>query len=157
MRMPRRRARPPVAEPEDQMEHTSNGYQTDGFEGSGEDFEAIHGRDGKERLLDTGVEPEGDLVPDGEFEEVSETPSPRRETRQEVLGRLMRRLLFARDQVHTSLEQVRDYNTELREAGSRPPESLKEQFHRTTAELSQARKEENFARSELIQMLGWRP
>ena len=138
------------------MEPSSNGFQIDGYEESAHGFEPEPGPDPEERLLTSEVGPDGDLEAD-EFEELPEAPSPRRETRQEVLGRLMRRLLFARDQVHTSLEQVRNYNTEIREAGSRPPEKLREQFHHTTAELSQARKEENFARSELIQMLGWRP
>jgi hypothetical protein len=91
-------------------------------------------------------------------EEEEEIPEVhyRRETRQEMLGRLMHRLLDAREQVHQALNQVRDLNTQLRDAGPRPPEKLKEQYHKAITELSGARREENFARAELMQTLNWR-
>jgi len=90
-----------------------------------------------------------------EVEEIPEAPI-RRETRQELLGRLMGQLLDDREQVHLALERVRDLNTQLRDAGGRPPETLKEQYHKAIADLSRARREENFARSELMQVLSWR-
>ncbi|MBI4468437.1 MAG: hypothetical protein HY650_03840 [Acidobacteria bacterium] len=154
--MPRRRARPPVAASDNNIESSSNGFQPDVDEGLEDRFEALPENGDEVAGLIPGDQEEEELEVE-EYEELRETPSPRRETRQELLGRLMRRLLFAREQVHTSLEQVRDFNTEIREAGSRPPEKLKEEFHSTIGELSHARREENFARSELIQMLGWRP
>jgi hypothetical protein len=89
-------------------------------------------------------------------EEVVEPVPPRYETRQEMLARLMRRLLGARERVRTTLERVRDINAQLRDAGPRPPERLKEQYQRAIAELSAARREENLARAELIQALNWR-
>lgn len=88
-------------------------------------------------------------------EEVREVPL-RRETRQELLGRLMTQLLAERERVHAALERVRDLNTQLRDAGPRPPEKLKEQYHKAISELSRARRQENFARAELIQVLNWR-
>jgi len=91
-----------------------------------------------------------------EEEEEEERGAFRRETRQEVLSRLMRRLLAARERVHEALERVRDINAEVRDVGPRPPEKLKEQYQRAIAELSAARREENLARSELIQALSWR-
>lgn len=92
---------------------------------------------------------------EGDEEEVPEAP-PRRETRQEMLGRLMSRLLDDRERVHIALERVRDLNTQLREAGPRPPEKLKEAYQKAIAELSRARREENFSRAELMQVLNWR-
>jgi len=89
-------------------------------------------------------------------EEAAEPVAPRYETRQEMLARLMRRLLVARERVRATLERVRDINAQLRDAGPRPPERLKEQYHRAVAELSAARREENLARAELIQALNWR-
>ncbi len=89
-------------------------------------------------------------------EEVVEPVPPRYETRQEMLARLMRRLLAARERVRATLERVRDINGQLRDAGPRPPERLKEQYQRAVAELSAARREENLARAELIQALNWR-
>jgi len=89
-------------------------------------------------------------------EEVVEPIPPRYETRQEMLARLMRRLLGARERVRATLERVRDINAQLRDAGPRPPERLKEQYQRAIAELSAARREENLARAELIQALNWR-
>ncbi len=89
-------------------------------------------------------------------EEVVEPVPPCYETRQEMLARLMRRLLGARERVRTTLERVRDINAQLRDAGPRPPERLKEQYQRAIAELSAARREENLARAELIQALNWR-
>jgi hypothetical protein len=90
-----------------------------------------------------------------EEEEVPETPM-RRETRQEMLGRLMVQLLGDREQVHMALERVRDLNTELRDAGPRPSERLREAYHKAISDLSKARREENFARAELMQVLSWR-
>ncbi len=89
-------------------------------------------------------------------EEAIEPIPPRYETRQEMLARLMRRLLGARERVRATLERVRDINAQLRDAGPRPPERLKEQYQRAIAELSAARREENLARAELIQALNWR-
>lgn len=102
--------------------------------------------------------PEEEIEPYEEYEEEEEIPEApiRRETRQELLGRLMIRLLEDREQVHQALERVRDLNTQLRDAGPRPPEKLKEQYHKAIADLSRARREENFARAELIQVLSWR-
>lgn len=97
----------------------------------------------------------GDEEDEEEVPEVPEAP-PRRETRQEMLGRLMSRLLEDRERVHIALERVRDLNTQLREAGPRPPERLKEAYQKAIAELSRARREENFARAELMQVLNWR-
>ncbi len=88
--------------------------------------------------------------------EEEEEAAYRYETRQEVLARLMRRLLAARERVRQALERVRDVNCQAREAGPRIPEKLREQYQRAVAELSAARREENLARSELIQMLSWR-
>jgi hypothetical protein len=108
---------------------------------------------------DIGMEAEAFAKYEEEVEEeeveIREVPL-RRETRQELLGRLMAQLLSGREQVHTALERVRDLNTQLRDAGSRPPEKLKEQYHKAITDLSRARREENFARAELMQVLNWR-
>lgn len=102
------------------------------------------------------VEEEEEIEPLEEYEEEEIPERPRRETRQELLGRLMLRLLQEREKVHQALERVRDLNMQLRDAGPRPPEKLKEQYHKAIAELSRARREENFARAELMQVLSWR-
>lgn len=94
-------------------------------------------------------------LPEEGYEEEEEAVY-RYETRQEVLARLMRRLLAARERVRQALERVRDVNCQARDAGPRVPEKLREQYQRAVAELSAARREENLARSELIQMLSWR-
>ncbi|RMG54880.1 MAG: hypothetical protein D6723_03995 [Acidobacteria bacterium] len=104
----------------------------------------------------TEVEEEEEIEPLEEYEEEEIPERPRRETRQELLGRLMLRLLQEREKVHQALERVRDLNMQLRDAGPRPPEKLKEQYHKAIAELSRARREENFARTELVQVLSWR-
>lgn len=93
---------------------------------------------------------------EGVYEEEEEEAAYRYETRQETLARLMRRLLAARERVREALERVRDLNCQARDAGPRVPEKLREQYQRAVAELSAARREENLARSELIQMLSWR-
>lgn len=156
--MPRRRPKPPIDEPEDDLGQAADEFDVGGAAEYEDHYEALSD-DGDEthRLVSETIEGEGQ-EPNGyvEEEELQQAAAPRRETRQELLGRLMRRLLLAREQVHASLEQVRDFNTQLREAGPRHPEKLKEQFHGTIEELSNAHREENFARSELIQMLGWR-
>jgi hypothetical protein len=89
-------------------------------------------------------------------EEEEEERVLRHETRQQMLGRLMRQLLAARERVHESLEHVRDINSQMRDAGPRPPEKAKDQYHRAVSALSAARREENLARTELIQVLNWR-
>jgi hypothetical protein len=114
---------------------------------------AAASRDGERELEEEALEEYEEY--EEEEEEVHGMPY-RRETRQEMLGRLMHRLLSAREQVHRALEHVRDLNTQLRDAGSRPPEKLKDQYHKAIAELSGARREENFARADLVQMLNWR-
>jgi hypothetical protein len=91
-----------------------------------------------------------------EEEEEEEERVLRHETRQQMLGRLMHQLLSARERVHESLEQVRDINSQMRDAGPRPSEKAKEQYHRAVSSLSAARRDENMARSELIQVLNWR-
>ena len=106
--------------------------------------------------------PVGESEEVGSFEEYEDDEDDmhgvpaRRETRQELLGRLMTQLLADREQVHMALERVRDLNTQLRDAGSRPPEKLKESYHKAITDLSRARREENFARAELMQVLSWR-
>jgi hypothetical protein len=107
---------------------------------------------------DIGTEGEGEIEPFEEYEEEEEIPEApiRRETRQELLGRLMIRLLDEREQVHIALERVRDLNTQMRDAGPRPPEKLKEQYHKAISDLSRVRRQENFARAELMQVLNWR-
>ncbi|HXF04124.1 MAG TPA: hypothetical protein VNM72_01760 [Blastocatellia bacterium] len=102
------------------------------------------------------VAAESAYLPEEGYEEEEEEAAYRYETRQEVLARLMRRLLAARERVREALERVRDLNCQARDAGPRVPEKLREQYQRAVAELSAARREENLARSELIQMLSWR-
>ncbi len=153
-----RRRRHPTEEPDDDLNGLAESFDPDEDGEYGEEFESAAGDAGGDSSLIEETA-DGSMLASEDYEEeeeLPELPAARRETRQEMLGRLMRRLLTAREQVHQSLEQVRSYNTELRESAPKPPEKLWEQFMHHIQELSNARREENFARSELIQMLGWR-
>ena len=152
-----RRVRRPIEQPDDDLDGLPDPFDPNEDGAYDEGFESASGEGGDDSAVTDESADESELVPeDIEEEALRELPAGRRETRQEVLGRLMRRLLTAREHVHQSLEQVRSFNTEMREAAPRPQEKLREQFQHNIQGLSSARREENFARSELIQMLGWR-
>jgi hypothetical protein len=141
---------------EEELEEMATAQATAEVEAAAaEPLETGDGRRAAAARADEEVESFPEYEEGEEEEEIPELPA-RRETRQELLGRLMSQLLEDREQVHQALERVRDLNTQLRDAGPRPPEKLKEAYHRAITELSQARRQENFARAELMQVLSWR-